>query len=338
MKVLEVTGDPPGFASGLGQTVSRLVTGLSSMGYAVDSRFPQHRVGELKFSPIAGLDFSDYDVVHVHGPTPFLSDIIAFNRSISHLVLTYHADVVWISSVLSKFYDRLHLMAYKYCDAVVVESADYAKRVGRFVSNVRLIRPPAPSWAGNPDPEASKSQTFTVLYVGQFRPFKGIDVLLRAARRLPSVKFVVAGNGYLEAQVIERSRQIPNLEVRARPSDDQVRALYESAHVICLPSTNTTEAYGFSLLEGALCGAYPIASGLPGVSENIEILGGRTFTAGDDESLANEIHRLESDVVEWSRLSRRTAERARTYATKNTTDEFVREHARLFSSILAESA
>lgn len=336
MRILEVAGDPPGFTSGLGRTVSQLVDGLALLGHKVESRCPRTRLGELKFSPIAATRFSDYDIVHVHGPTPFLSDFIAFNRSISHLVLTYHADVVWLSGPLSKFYDQLHLMAYKHCDAVIVESTEYAKRVGRLNSNVKLIRPPGPDWQCSGDPFPHKSPTFTVLYVGQFRPFKGIEVLLRAARRLPYARFVIAGNGYLQRRITESSRTIPNVEVRIQPTRDHLKRLYESAHVVCLPSTNTSEAFGFALAEGALFGALPVASNLPGVAENLEILGGFAFPPGDSMALTSLLARLSTDASKWRQLATESLSRAVKYARTNTEATFVKAHDCLFRNIVSD--
>jgi glycosyltransferase involved in cell wall biosynthesis len=336
VKILEIAGDPPTFNSGIASDLRLLRSGLTALGHSVSFLYPTARVGELKFSGIPLHRFSDYDVVHVHGPTPFLSDLITMNRSAKALVLAYHADVEWISPLMSSAYVRVHLMLHKKTQAIVVQSMDYLKRLEQFHANVRIIRPPGPLWRGKSSTLDSKPDRFTVLFVGQFRPFKGLGVLLAAAKQLPRIQFIVAGSGYLEGWLRNSTEGLQNVHLRINPTRAELEGLYSRSHVTCLPSTNTTEAYGFVLIEGALLGALPLASELPGVSENVRNLGGLLFPASDVASLVSQISALDENRRLWRDRARRSIDRATDYSEANTPSKWIRDHCSLFLNLTGQ--
>jgi rhamnosyl/mannosyltransferase len=179
-----------------------------------------------------------------------------------------------------------------------------------------------------------KKNPFTVLYVGQFRPFKGIDVLVKAAMVLKDVNFVLVGDGYLKPKLMRISEGLANVKFFGRVSDGELIELYKRAHVVCLPSVNTTEAYGLVLIEGALYGCVPLATNLIGVRENISQLRGLLFEPKSHASLVEKIRMLAGDRALWVNLAERSHKAAVDYVNTYTPDYYVDRHEEIFKGCL----
>jgi glycosyltransferase involved in cell wall biosynthesis len=298
----------------------------------VDTLYPTRRFREFKVSSIPLRYFSDYDVVHLHGPTPFLSDLVLARNS-HRVVYTHHAQISWGLDALADLYRQLHLALAKRADAVIVSSDDYARlfRGHRRVSVIRL-----PCRLQPPSRQPLKNDQFTVLYVGQLRPFKGVAVLIRAASILPQIKFSIVGDGYLRNWLMNMARDLSNVSFEGSLKDDDLIRSYERAHIICLPSVNTTEAYGLVLIEGSLSGAIPVASNLIGVRENVMRLGGFTFEPGDYISLAKIIQNLSEDANLRLNCSQKSRKAALRHATTFTPQYYANANLGIFKECMRD--
>jgi len=331
LKILEVAADAPPYKGGISRLVGILSTGLKKRGHLIKVVAPRIRFREFKFSTIPFRRWNNYDVVHLHGPTPFLSDLMLARLKVP-IVYTHHAEICWISDDLSKVYRKFHNLLAKRAQAVIVHSYDYAQ-LFRKARNVLVVRVP-PSF---PPPKnldiKSKSDPFTVLYVGQFRPFKGIDVFIKAAKLLKDVNFFLVGDGYLKPKLMQMSKGLSNVKFFGNLSDEELVNLYRRSHVVCLPSINTTEAYGLVLIEGALFGCVPIATNLLGVRENISLLKGLLFEPKSYYSLAEKIRTLFNNRKLWIELAERSHTAAVNYANKYTVDYYVNAHEEAFKDV-----
>jgi len=178
-----------------------------------------------------------------------------------------------------------------------------------------------------------KPDSFTVLYVGQFRPFKGIDILIKVAATLKDIKFVLAGEGYLKPKLKSMAKGLKNVSFADARNDEELRQLYCLSHVFCLPSINTTEAYGLVLLEGALHGCVPLASDLIGVAENVSLLRGLTFERKSPESLIKNIEMLANDKNLWTNTALQSQEAAYKYAATFTPNLYVKRHEEIYRKV-----
>jgi len=333
-RVALVAGDPSEYRGGVSRLVRILRDGLEGRGHEVDCFAPSHVLAELKISAVALRDYGQYDVVHINGPTPFLSDAICLNPTVRRLVLTYHSDNEWLSPALAHSYKAVHRLLHNRTDRVVVSTQSYADAYGSHPGRVRVVPFPGPAWAARPDVLRGKPREFTVLFVGQLRPYKGVPVLLEAARRQPKVRFVIAGDGRLRSTLEELSRGLDNVEFVGSLSDDDLQSAYSSAHVVCLPSTNRSEAFGLALLEGATFGAVPIASDLLGVNENVRTLQGEVFRVGDFLDLSNLIRHFDDDRQEWEKRARATVASAGAYNAVHTRARYVEQHEQLYNELV----
>lgn len=328
LKILEVASEAPPYAGGISRLVGLLSGELRERGHEVDVLSPNFRFEEFKLSGIPFHRYNDYDVIHLHGPTPFLSDLMLLANK--RVVYTHHAEVSWLSERLSRVYRGMHRLLTRRAHAVIVHSYDYACLFDR--ANVTVIKPPCLFKPANP--AERKSDAFTVLYVGQFRPFKGIDVLIKAASMLGDVDFCLVGDGYLKPRLMRMAEGLRNVRFMGLVRDDELLRLYRSAHVICLSSVNTTEGYGLTLIEGALQRCVPLAPDLIGVRENVSELRGLLFEPKSYVSLAKKIAVLSNDRALWADYAENSQNAAYNYANTYTPENYVDKHEDIFRGCL----
>jgi len=328
LKILEVAAEAPLYMGGISRLVGLLFSELRKRGHEVEVLSPKFRFREFKLSSIPFHKYDNYDIIHLHGPTPLLSDLMLLANK--RVVYTHHAEVSWLSERLSRIYRRIHRLLTGRAQAIIVHSYDYARLFNR--ANVNVIKPPCLLKPANP--VGQKSDAFIVLYVGQFRPFKGIDVLIKAASTLRDVDFCLVGDGYLKPRLMRMAESLRNIKFMGLISDDELLRLYRSAHVVCLPSVNTTEGYGLTLIEGALHGCVPLAPNLIGVRENVFRLKGLLFKPKSSTSLAEKIRMLSNDRASWSHHAEKSQNAAYNYANTYTPESYVDVHEEIFRGCL----
>ena len=121
-----------------------------------------------------------------------------------------------------------------------------------------------------------------VLFVGSLRPFKGPQFLLEGAARFPYADFVIAGDGFMAAELEQRVQheRLGNVRFVRGLSPDALREQYRRADIFLFPSK--WEGSPKVILEAAACG-------LPVIARNAyqpeTVIDGETgyLVAGDDE-------------------------------------------------------
>lgn len=330
MRILIITSEGPDSRTGFGRLVKAEADGLRHRSHVVDIVFPTApRRVELKFSRTTWRRFSGYDIIHVYGPSPMVSDFALWrNHDLPH-VYSHVAEIVWLSKVLSSTYRRFHSFLARNARAIIVNTREYARL---FDGRAQIFKPPISLLPRASHPR--KNSAFTVLFAGQLRPFKGIDVLLRTARSLPSVRWVIAGSrGWAEGKYLSQARKLSNVVLKIVENDRELARLYDDSHVLLVPAINTTEAFSLTAIEGALFGCVPVASDLMGVRENVKNLGGITFPPNSSTSLASIIRSLSGDLELWRSRSEESRKRAIEYAKENTVEKFAASHETLFELV-----
>jgi glycosyltransferase involved in cell wall biosynthesis len=125
-----------------------------------------------------------------------------------------------------------------------------------------------------------------VLFVGSLRPFKGPQLLLRAASRFPNAEFVIVGDGLMAAELEERvtREKLTNVWFARGLDVSALREQYRAADIFLFPSH--WEGSPKVILEAAACGLPVIARA---DYEPETVLDGKTgyLGRGDDELLAH---------------------------------------------------
>lgn len=148
-------------------------------------------------------------------------------------------------------------------------------------------------------------------FTGRLEPVKGLDVLLRAWRKLPEYvlegsNLVIAGTGSLKESLQSSTREEKLDNVFFTGKLDDVTVLLQISSVFL--NTSFYEGTSLSILEAMACGLAIIASDAGG---NCELINhgesGLLFTAGDEDELAGCICKF----FDSPELRRKCGERAR---------------------------
>ena len=129
-----------------------------------------------------------------------------------------------------------------------------------------------------------------ISFVGKFTEFKGIDVLLRAAKiyeqRLGGALTVLAGDGQLwdEMHALRDELHLSGVHFLGHQSQDKVARIYNAADVSVVPSRS--EAFGLVAVEALGCGTPVVATDEGGLPDFINDQVGALVPVDDAEALA----------------------------------------------------
>ncbi|QIA52005.1 glycosyltransferase [Pantoea agglomerans] len=201
------------------------------------------------------------DIVHYHFPYPFM-DFMHFASAIKKpSVVSYHSDIVK-QKVLLRLYTPLMNRFLSSVDRIVAASPNYVESspvLQQFKDKVEVIPYGLDKqFYQNNDPAVlQKWQTRFpdgfFLFIGTFRYYKGLHILIEAAKnsRYP---IVVVGAGPIEAELKSQAQQlgVNNIHFLGALEDSEKSALLQLCTCLVFPSHLRSEAFGISLLEGAL--------------------------------------------------------------------------------------
>lgn len=163
-----------------------------------------------------------------------------------------------------------------------------------------------------PSPTPSNVEEPYALFLGRLVSSKGLDVLLRAARKT-SVSIRIAGSGP-QRRALERAARRWNLTKQVHllgaVSEEEKRRLLDRCEFFVLPSRQ--EAFGLVLLEAMDRGKVPVASQVGGIPE---IVGGagKLVPPGDPQALARALNELHDDPALRAELGAEAFRRAKQF-------------------------
>lgn len=107
----------------------------------------------------------------------------------------------------------------------------------------------------------TQPKKFTVLFVGRLIAKKGIKTILETAKKLPSVNYIIVGNGPLENFVTNFSNSHKNIRYLGAIRNIDLPQIYHQASIFCIAS-QYPEGYGRVIMEA-------VASGIPVIGSNL---------------------------------------------------------------------
>jgi rhamnosyl/mannosyltransferase len=295
-----------------------------------------------KFSDLA----RHADIIHLHYPWPF-GDLTHLLSSVSRpTVLTYHSDIVR-QKVLARLYKPLMSHFLRTVDRIVATSPNYLEtsetlRPYRHKTTVipiglnRSTYPPVDQ--GRLDQWRKKLGERFLLFVGVLRYYKGLHILLEALRGI-NVSTLIVGAGPIEAELRSRAQQLglTNVQFMGAVSEEDKVALFELSYAIVFPSHLRSEAFGISLLEGAMFGKPMISSEIGTGTSFINIHGktGLVIPPNDPDAL-REALRFMCDHPD---LAREMGSNARSRFEHNfTAGKMVGQYLALYEDLLLNAA
>lgn len=304
------------------------------------------QIASTGFSISAFKDFAELakeaDVIHYHFPWPYMDLVHFASRIKKPTVVTYHSDIVK-QKFLLKLYQPLMRCFLNDVDRIVASSPNYVESssvLGEFKSKVSVI-PFGLDRATYPEVSAEKliywrrqlGERF-FLFVGALRYYKGLSFLLEAAKatKLP---VAILGSGPLEYELKQHAERsgLDNIYFLGALPDDDKFALLSLCYALVFPSHLRSEAFGISLLEGAMYGK-PLISCEIGTGTtyiNIAEETGLVVPPRDPEALADAMRRLWENPTLAESMGKAAAVRCERFFS---VDSMISSYASLYRSLL----
>jgi glycosyltransferase involved in cell wall biosynthesis len=242
-------------------------------GYTVHSSHLDFQIGSTGFSVSALRDFSrlarEADLIHYHFPWPFMDLLHFASRLNKPTVVTYHSDIVRQKKLL-RLYRPLMKRFLGHVDHIVATSPNYLATsavLARFKDKLSVI-PIGLDKSRYATPNLDKVDAWRrrfgcrfFAFVGVLRYYKGLHILLEAAKD-SGCHIVIAGAGPIERELKTKAAELKLENVHFLgylQTEDKVSLLLASYGVV-FPSHLRAEAFGISLLEGAMYGKPLISS------------------------------------------------------------------------------
>lgn len=242
-------------------------------GYLVHRARMNFQIASTGFSLSALLHFCRLakaaDVIHYHFPWPFM-DLVHFVTGVKKpSVVTYHSDIIRQNNLL-KLYRPLKVKFLGDVSRIVATSPNYLATsdvLAKHLHKVSVI-PIGLDKTSYPAPSADKlrywrkwlGQKF-YLFIGVLRYYKGLHILIEAARDT-DYPIVIVGAGPIEDELKAQARNLGmrNIQFLGYLPDEDKAALLNLCYGVLFPSHLRSEAFGISLLEGAMYGKPMISS------------------------------------------------------------------------------
>lgn len=357
----------PDTMGGVEQVINQIARGANKLGVKTDvlyltsehgprtieiNGYLAHRakldlqIASTGFSISAFLRFAQLakkaDIIHYHFPWPFM-DIVHFATMIKKpVVVTYHSDIIRQKHLL-KIYRPLKRKFLGDMNHIVATSPNYLATsdvLANFKNKVSVI-PIGLDKASYPVPCLNKLKYWKdrlrpkfFLFIGVLRYYKGLHILIEAAQGT-SYPIVIVGAGPIEEKLKAQAEQLKldNIEFLGHLPDEDKVALLTLCYSVLFPSHLRSEAFGISLLEGAMYGKPMISSeiGTGTTFINIHNQTGLVVSPGDPISLRQAMEYLWENPEQAEEMGRQAEAR---YWQHFTADQMVRSYVDLYDRLL----
>jgi glycosyltransferase involved in cell wall biosynthesis len=288
------------------------------------------------------------DLVHYHYPWPF-SDLmyLAAGRS-KPAVLTYHSDIIRQQFLLS-IYRPLMGRYLRAMDRIIATSPNYfatSDVLNNYADKVEVIpigldEPSSPPLHEQNRDLAEVEHAYGrdfFLFVGVLRYYKGLHILLDAIKQAP-YEVVIVGAGPVEAALREQAKRLGlgNVIFTGYISDKIKMALFQLCRAVVFPSYLRSEAFGVTLLEGAMS-SKPLISAEVGSGTshvNIDGLTGIVVEAGSSLALRAAMDKLYHDKASADEMGKNARRR---YETLFTGRLMGQRYAQMYAEVLSAKA
>ncbi|HID93237.1 MAG TPA: glycosyltransferase family 1 protein [bacterium (Candidatus Stahlbacteria)] len=275
-----------------------------------------------------------FDIVHVHGLTPFLP-LYALRYSDAKNVATFH--VAFETFGLYTLFRKLLKNYHQKIDAAVAVSKVAEKSMQMyFPGEYRIIPNGIDIERFNPNvkPFDELKDGFNVLFVGRFEPRKGLIFLIEAFPKVlaeaKDARLIIVGSGNIKAIIPPKIRKHVYVVPYARPED--IPRYYVSADVFVSPAI-AKESFGIVLLEAMASGRPVIASDIPGYRCAMkEGEGGIFVPPKDPDSIARAILELYNNP----NLRRELGIKGRKHATLYSWNKVAKKLEALYYELLSK--
>lgn len=285
------------------------------------------------------------DVIQYHYPWPFGDLLHMLGGRSKPAVLTYHSDVVR-QRLLMPMYQPLLRRFFSELKAIVPTSPNYVQssellqdyRDKTEIIPIGLDEHSYP--VATPDRleywRQQAGEDF-FLFVGMLRYYKGLHILLDACSGSSS-RVVIVGAGPVEADLKQQAERLglKNVAFLGAVSEEDKVALLKLCKAVVFPSHLRSEAFGVTLLEGAMYSKPLISSEIGTGSSYVNVNGltGMVVPPNDPAALRDVMRRFDADKALVETMGRQA--RAR-FEELFTAHQMAQSYANLYRRVLAEA-
>jgi glycosyltransferase involved in cell wall biosynthesis len=340
---------------GIRHGVEAEVLYLSTSGAAHDQPVGHHithrsrldfQFASTSFSWSAFQDFSrlaqNVDLIHYHFPWPFMDVVHFATRPNKPAVVSYHSDIIKQKHLLRLYQPLMHRFLSG-VDRIVSASPNYLQSssvLKRHIDKVRVI-PYGLDKSTYAQLDARRLATWRervgerfFLFLGMLRYYKGLHILLDAIKDAP-YPVVIAGAGPIEQELKEHAQRLGlrNLHFVGQVSEEDKAALFNLCYAVTFPSHLRSEAFGISLLEGAMYGKPLISSEIGTGTTYINIDGetGLVVPPSDPLALRHAMKTLWDNPNLASQMGQRAQQR---YEQLFTSERMTQSYVELYRSVI----
>jgi rhamnosyl/mannosyltransferase len=260
------------------------------------------------------------DLIHYHYPWPFADLLHLAVAREKPALMTYHSDVVR-QRFLMPIYRPLMRRFFASLRAIVPTSPNYLQS-SELLQDYRAkstVIPIGLDEASYPRPTPERVRYWReeagenfFLFVGVLRYYKGLHILLDACANT-GCRVVIVGAGPVENDLKRQAARLGLVNVRflGAVSDEDKVALLQLSRGVVFPSHLRSEAFGVTLLEGAMYGKPLISSEIGTGSSYVNIDGvtGLVVPPNDPAALRRAMERLDRDPALATEMGMRARQR-----------------------------
>ena len=303
MKILLISPTQTGIG-GIAQHIQNLSKFLKKNGHYVEIISSENTLT----IPIKGLKnpsfmFSSYikskfkknfDIIHAHN----IPAALAMKNFSGKKILTIHgiySDQIrqLHGKAKGKILEKIELKALSLADVITVVSNEALIHYSKNTKNIFQI----PNGINSKFSNYNDDVRFTnqIIFVGRLSKEKGIDTLIKIAKKLPlEINLIIIGQGP-EKEKISKLSQKENIHYFGQKNHEETISLIKGSKILIQPSFS--EGISSTILEAMVCKTAVIASNVGGNSELIKNnQSGFLIDPYDDETFVSKIIQLLEDT------------------------------------------
>lgn len=316
---------------------------LQACGIPVHDHVPRRKFSWTSIRAIRRVLIAGrHDIIHLFNNNAIVNGIFA-SLGLPVKVITYRGQTGNISrrdptcylTHLNPRVDRIVCVSEAVRESLIGEVSDPGKLVtiykGHDLRWYAYARPTDRAALGAP------ADAFLIACVANYRPRKGIEVLLEATHRLPAdtpIHLLIVGRGMTEPEVRDRVAASPIAgHIHLLGFRKDVLDIVAACDATVLPSIKR-EGLPKTVIESMALGVTPIVTATGGGPELVEHgASGLVVAPGDADALAAAMLRLQSAPEENRRMGLAARQRLGTHFTLEAS---VEAHMRLYQALLNE--
>jgi glycosyltransferase involved in cell wall biosynthesis len=278
------------------------------------------------------------DIIHAHGSMPGYSDVAIFFAALHHVpsILTYKFDgnaENIVGSICAYIYNHtINKFVVSLADRITATGLSYVQTspvLKNVIQKVTIIPNGLDLKQFTYKSKTKQSQIKTILWVGRFVKYKGLEYLIRSMDYVENAHLMIIGSGILEntlKNLVKRKKLQNKITFIGHIDNSKLASYYQKADLYVLSSISRGENFGSSALEALGCGTPVVATDLPGVCDLITDDVGIRVSPKNPKSIAKAINTLLSNDDLRNILSVNAVKKAQNYSWNIICDKYFEQY------------